>query len=208
MYRPGAFAVDDLAAIHQVIRTRVFATIAAAQGGKVALGYAPVVLDAENGPHGGVRFHFAMRNRLAELQDGDRVHLSVLAADAYVSPDWYRSTVTVPTWNYVAVEGEGGVKRLSRDELRQLVLDLSDQEEAKLAPKPPWKVDKVPEARIEAMLNIIVGFSLSFETLEGKFKLSQDKHADDIAGAIEGLRERSDSTSLATAAAMEKRGAL
>jgi transcriptional regulator len=202
MYRPSAFSVDDLDKIHALIRARVFATIATARDGRVAFAYAPVVLDPENGPRGGIRFHFAMRNPLAELTDGDRVRLSMIAADAYVSPDWYRSTVTVPTWNYVAVEGEGAVKRLSREELRKLVLDLSDQEETKLAPKQPWTIDKVPEGRTEAMLNIIVGYSLPFETLEGKFKLSQDKAPDDIAGVIEGLRERSDPRGVAIADAM------
>lgn len=202
MYRPNAFAVDDLAEIHDVIRTRVFGTIASLRNGKIAFGYAPVVLDPDNGSRGGVRFHFAMRNPLAGLNDGDTVRLSMIAADTYVSPDWYKSTVTVPTWNYIAVEGEGTVKRLSRDELRQLVLDLSDQEEARLAPKPPWSAEKVPEPRIEAMLNIIVGFSLPFETLEGKFKLSQDKHADDIAGVIAGLEKQGDPHGVAVAAAM------
>jgi transcriptional regulator len=52
------------------------------------------------------------------------------------------------------------------------------------------------------MLNIIVGFSLSFETLEGKFKLSQDKHPDDIAGVIAALNGRGDFHSVAIAEAM------
>lgn len=204
MYRPGAFAIDDTAVLHGVIRERVFATIVAIVGGAATFAYAPVILDAENGPRGGVRYHLAIGNALAKLEDGARVWMSMIASDAYVSPDWYTSIVTVPTWNYIAVEGEGVVRRTSREELRQLVIDLSAQEEKNLLPKPPWLIDKVPPERQEALLNGIAGFSLTLERLEGKFKLSQDKKPEDFAGVIAGLEARGDAASLAVVAAMRR----
>jgi transcriptional regulator len=205
MYRPSAFAVDDLAVLHDVIRSRVFATVVTVKDDAVQLAYAPVLLDAQNGERGGVRFHLARGNAMAGMEDGEAVKLSFLAADTYVSPDWYKTLVTVPTWNYIAVEGEGTVKRTSPEELRQLVIDLSAQEEEKLLPKEPWLLDKVPEQRTEALLNGIVGFSLAFSSLEGKFKLSQDKNPEDIEGVIAGLEARGDAASLAVASAMRKR---
>lgn len=207
MYRPSAFAVDDLAVLHDVIRSRVFATLAAVRDGAVAFAYAPVILDAVNGAKGGIRFHLAVGNPLAKLEDGGRVRVTMLAADAYVSPDWYRETVTVPTWNYIAVEGEGTVRRTSREKLRKLVIDLSAQEEEKLRPKSPWLIDKVPPQRIEAMLNGIVGFSLAFETLEGKFKVSQDKKPADIDGVVTALEARGDPASVFVARAMRRTAA-
>jgi transcriptional regulator len=202
MYRPSAFAVDDVSVLHNIIHKRVFATIAAVRDGVIAFAYAPVILDTDNGAKGGIRYHLAIGNPLAKLEDGARVRISMMAADAYISPDWYRETVTVPTWNYIAVEGEGAVRRTSREELRQLVIDLSAQEEEKLLPKTPWLIHKVPEKRIEALLNGIVGFSLAFETLEGKFKLSQDKRSADIEGVIAALEARGDTLSVAIAEAM------
>jgi transcriptional regulator len=204
MYRPSAFAVDDVATLHDAMRARVFATITAIRDGAVRFAYAPVIVDAGNGPRGGVRFHLARGNPLAALEDGARVSLSVVGADAYVSPDWYRGIVTVPTWNYIVVEGEGTVRRQSPEDLRRLVVDLSAQEEARLAPKPPWLIDKVPAERTKALLNGIVGFSLAFTRLEGKFKLSQDKQPDDFDGAAAGLEARGDPASLAVARAMRK----
>jgi transcriptional regulator len=203
MYRPSAFAMDDVAVLHGVLRERVFATVAAGRDGAVQFAYAPVVVDAQNGPLGGVRFHLARGNPLATLEDGARVSISVMGADAYVSPDWYREIVTVPTWNYVAVEGEGVLQRLSREDLRKLVIELSAQEEEKLAPKKPWLIDKLPPERTEALLNGIVGFSLSFARLQGKFKLSQDKKPVDFDGALAGLEARGDPASLAVARAMK-----
>lgn len=202
MYRPSAFAVDDLAVLHDVLRKRPFATLAAISGGAIAFAYAPVIVDAESGGKGGVRYHLAAGNPLAKLEDGARVRISVMAADAYVSPDWYRETVTVPTWNYIAVEGDGAVRCTSCEDLRKLVIDLSAQEEGKLLPKTPWLIDKVPQQRVEALLKGIVGFSLAFETLQGKFKLSQDKKPADVEGVIAALEARGDEVSLAVARAM------
>lgn len=204
MYRPGAFAIDDIAVLHETIRRRVFATLATIVDGAVTFAYAPVIPDAANGPRGGIRYHLAIGNTLAKLEDDARVWLSVTGVDAYVSPDWYKNLVTVPTWNYIAVEGEGVVRRTSRAELRELVVDLSAQEEEKLLPKRPWLIDKVPPERTEALLNGIAGFSLSFERLEGKFKLSQDKKPEDFDGVIAGLEARGDAASLAVAAAMRR----
>jgi transcriptional regulator len=197
MYRPNAFAVDDPAVLREVLRRRAFVTLAQARDGAVRFAYAPVVVD-----EGGVRFHLAIRNPMASIEDGARLSLSCVAADTYVSPGWYRTIVTVPTWNYVAVEGEGAVRRLGRDELRVLLEELSAQEEARLLPKPPWTMDKVPEPRTEALLNAIAGFALTFERLEGKFKLSQDKNPEDAEGVVAGLELRGDAASLAVAKAM------
>lgn len=206
MYRPRAFAIDDLEALHAVIRERVFATLAIAHEERIEFAYAPVVLDADEG-RGTIRFHLAKANPVAPLADGARLSVSFLGPDAYVSPDWYETRTLVPTWNYIAVEGMGIARRLDCDGLRGLLKDLSAQEEEKLRPKTPWTMDKVPEARRESLLNAIEGFALTFETLVGKFKLSQDKSPTDIAAALRGLDGRGDPSSKAVAAAMKRANA-
>jgi transcriptional regulator len=200
MYRPAAFAVDDAGRLRDFIRDHPFATLAAVVAGAVAFAYVPVVVDAD----GTVRFHLARGNPLAQLADGAVMRLSFLGADAYVSPDWYASEGMVPTWNYSAVEGQGAVRRLNEAELRSLLVDLSAAEEAKLLPKQPWTVDKVPAAKMAMLLNAIAGFSVRCETLEGKFKLSQNVKPEDFAGALRGLEARGDAASRAVAAAMRK----
>ena len=197
MYRPRAFAIDDAAVIREVLRRRVFVTLAAIHDGEVAFAYAPVVVDED-----GIRFHLASGNPLAALEDGARVSLSCIAGDAYVSPDWYETKGRVPTWNYIAVEGRGIVRRLNAGDLRQLLIDLSASEERKLLPKGPWTIDKVPEEKIGALMNAITGFSMHFETLEGKFKLSQNVTPQDVEGVIAGLEARGDVASLAIVQAM------
>ena len=201
MYRPAAFVVDDVAALHEVIRARVFATIALAHEG-VQFAYAPVILD-EDGKSGALRFHLARGNPVCTNADGKKLSFSFVGTDAYVSPDWYESEGLVPTWNYIAVEASGVARKLNRDDLRKLLIDLSAQEEEKL-PKAPWTIDKVSETRIEALLNGIEGFAVPLETLKGKFKLSQDKKPADIAGVIAALEARGDAASVAVANAMRR----
>ncbi len=130
------------------------------------------------------------------------MHFSFAGPDAYVSPDWYVSHGLVPTWNYIAVEGEGYSRFLANEELRALLADLSAEQETKLFPKKPWTVDKVPPDRLAALTSAIVGFSVAFEKLEGKFKLSQDKKPGDIAGVIAGLEGRGAAADVAVANAM------
>ncbi len=201
MYRPPAFAVDDKDLLHAAIRARVFATIAAVTDGAVALAYAPVVLDASRNA---VRFHLARANPVAAMPSGTPVALSFLGPDTYISPDWYETAGMVPTWNYIAVEGGGTARRIEGDNLRRLLADITAVEEAKLLPKKPWTVDKVPEAKMAILLNAIVGFEVVFETLEGKFKLSQNLKPEDAAGAVRGLETRGDAASVEIATRMRR----
>lgn len=203
MYRPPAYVVDDPAALREFIRTRSFATIAAALGDAVSFAYAPVVLSPSGAA--AVRFHLARGNPLARI-DGLSVRLSFLGPDAYVSPDWYATEGLVPTWNYIAVEASGVARRLDDAELKALLADLSALHEEKLVPKPPWTMDKVAAGRMPALLNAIVGFEVVFETCEGKFKLSQDKKPEDVAGVIAGLQSAGDAASAAVAQAMSRTG--
>jgi transcriptional regulator len=204
MYRPGPYVQDDVGVLHEIIRERSFCLIAAVMAGEAQFAYAPVVIDPD-GPRGRVRFHLARANPLARL-DGAPVRLSFLGPDAYISPDWYATEGLVPTWNYIAVEGTGTAQRLDKTALRELLVDLSAAAEGRLRPKKPWTIDKVPEARMATLLNAIEGFSVALDTLEGKFKLSQDKKAEDFDRVVRALEASANAGSQAVAASMRRHG--
>jgi len=201
MYRPRAFVVDDVAVLRDFIRERAFATVALSIGGRIHFAYTPVVLDGEG--LGRVRFHLAKANPFCVGADGAALQFSFLGDDAYVSPDWYESRGRVPTWNYIAVEAHGTARKLSREELRQLLVDTSADQETRLLPKEPWRIEKVEPARLDVLLGVIEGFEVVLETLEGKFKLSQNMSAADIDGTIAALEGRGDARSAAIARAMK-----
>ena len=204
MYNPAHFAVSDMRAVHGFIAENVFATFAGQVGGAIQFAYAPVVLDSEPAPLGRVRFHLARANPLAAIEEGAQLKLSFLGAHVYVSPDWYETPDQVPTWNYVAAEGSGRVRRLNDAGLKKLLSDLSIQEEKVLAPKPPWNLARLSEGRFEQLLPSIIGFELAFETLAGKTKLSRNRAKADAMGVIAALEARGDGASCAVAAAMRK----
>jgi len=187
MHPAAAFRVTDRKALLAQIAARPFATLAAAPEGRPIVAHAPVVV-RRSGQDVALDFHLSRNNALAaHLERGfDAVAVS-LGDDAYVSPDWYDGAGQVPTWNYVTVEAEGPVRALDDAGLVGLLDDLSAQEEARLAPKPPWTRAKMAPGRFEAMTRGIIGARLVVERLEGTFKLSQNKDEADRAGVIRAL---------------------
>jgi transcriptional regulator len=179
MHPNRAFAWDDAGEMLALVRDVAFCTICI-DGPMVA--HAPVVV---HGPDR-LRFHVSRSNRAAAM-DGARALVSCLGPDAYISPDWYGTPDQVPTWNYLAVEAEGPLRRLDEAELAELLDALSAQHEARLAPKPGWTRGKMTPGRFEAMLKAIVGFEMTIEELRGTRKLGQNKKDAERAGAADGL---------------------
>jgi transcriptional regulator len=175
MHPNRAFAWEDREAMLQFVADIAFCTICA--DGPMLV-HAPVIVAAPDR----LRFHVSRGNRAAAL-DGRRAIASCLGPDAYVSPDWYGAADQVPTWNYLAVEAEGPLRRLDESELAQLLDDLSAAHEARLAPKPAWTRAKMAPGRFEAMLQAIVGYELAIEDLRGTRKLGQHKPGQAAAAA-------------------------
>jgi transcriptional regulator len=180
MHPSRAFAWDDREALLAFVADISFGTIAA-DGPLVA--HVPAVVA---GPDR-LRFHLSRSNRAAAALEGKRAIFSVLGPDSYVSPDWYGTPDQVPTWNYLALEAEGPLRRLDEAELAALLDDLSAAHEARLAPKPPWTRAKMSPGRFEAMLKAIIGYELTIEDLRGTRKLGQNKKEAERAGAAGGL---------------------
>jgi transcriptional regulator len=189
MHPASAFHVEDEAVLLAHLAAHPFVTLAAAPGGRLAVAHAPVVVRRLE--HSlALDFHLARGNALAPaLHDGFRAIAVSLAADAYISPDWYGSPDQVPTWNYVTVEAEGPVAALDETGLVALLDDLSAQEEARLLPKLPWTRGKMSPGRFEAMTRAIVGARLTIERLEGVTKLGQNKGVAERRGVIAALGE-------------------
>lgn len=187
MHPATAFHVDDEATLLAHLAAHPFCTLAAVLDGRPVIAHAPVF--ARRAGQGVVLdFHLSRNNALAAaVADGFRAVAVSLAADAYISPDWYADKNQVPTWNYVSVEAEGAVGPINADELVALLDDLSAQEEGRLLPKTPWTRHKMTPGKFEAMQRGIVGARLVVERFAGTNKLSQNKGEDDRAGVVAAL---------------------
>ena len=164
------------------------------------VGFGMVFLTTPDGPRvahtpllssgdGAVQFHLARGNALTRWLDGANALALVNGPDAYVSPAWYADQAQVPTWNYVAVELEGRVRRMTDEGLLGLLEALSDRHEGRVNPAAPWTLDKVPPAALQRLLGGITGFELEIAAWRPTFKLSQNKPAEERSRVADGLEQ-------------------
>ncbi len=118
--------------------------------------------------------HLVRSNPIARMGETKAV-IMVAGPDGYVSPDWYETDDQVPTWNYVAVELQGVLTPLPPEMLRDTLDRQSAAFEQRLAPKPPWTMAKMTPDAMARMMRQIVPFRLHFETIDGTWKLNQNK---------------------------------
>ena len=173
----------DLAAL--LVREIGFAAIFAGTPDGPRVAHAPVVLGADDRT---LQFHLSRGNGLTKHLDGATALAVVQGPDAYVSASWYVAADQVPTWNYVAVEMEGVVRKLDRDALTSQLDTLSADHETRVGANPPWTRDKASPAIISKLTDAIVGFELTISAWRPTLKLSQNKSADERARVIEGLK--------------------
>ena len=186
MYTPDHFREDRPEVLHDAVRRIGFATLVT-EG--LDANHLPMLLQASEGKHV-LRGHVARANPVWKKGEGSALAV-FLGPHAYVSPNWYPSKAetgkAVPTWNYIAVHARGPVRWIQDTEwLRNHVGQLSAAHEA--GRDVPWMISDAPVNYIDSMLRGIVGFELAIETLEGKWKLSQNREPADHAGAREGLK--------------------
>jgi len=149
--------------------------------------------------------HLARPNpQVGHLARGDEVLAIFHGPHAYISPSWYTSGPSVPTWNYADVHAYGIVRLVEdADWLRQLLRRLSERHEAR---NPvPWQMQDLPETYLEGMLRGIVGLDIAVTRLEGKYKLSQNRPAADRPRVVAALEAQSDADASAVARLMRER---
>lgn len=183
MHPSQAFRHDDRdlheALIAEIGMGMIFATTP--DGPRVA--HTPLLSTGD----GAVQFHLARGNALARHLDGMTALAVINGPDGYVSPRWYADPAQVPTWNYVALELEGRVRRMDQDGLHALLQNLSAANEARIAQGQPWTMDKMPPDTLRAMMGAIIGFEMEVQAWRPTFKLSQNKPAAERERVAAGL---------------------
>lgn len=124
---------------------------------------------------GAVQFHLARANALARHIAGTEALAVVNGPDAYVSPRWYADREQVPTWNYVALELEGPVRRMEPEGLLAHLRTVVERHEGRLGAEGAWTLGEMPDAKMERLLGGITGFELEVRAWRPTLKLSQNK---------------------------------
>lgn len=193
MYQPPHFREEDLSVQHALIRAHPLGLLITAGENGPTANLLPFHLDASRGVKGTLQVHMARANgQWKELLAGAAPLVVFQGAENYVTPSWYatkRETgKVVPTWNYAMVQVKGTATVIEDfDWLRRQIGALTGDHEGKRA--EPWAVEDAPDAFIAAQIRGIIGVEIEIAEIVGKWKVSQNRPAADIAEVIEGLGE-------------------
>ena len=203
MYIPKQFQIADTAWCHALMRAQSFAVMITADDAGVPFAtHLPILVDPARGPLGTLRGHVARANPHWRYLSAGRPTLVIFAgAHAYVSPSWYATHPSVPTWNYVAVHATGtGALVEDPEPVKTLLADLVRTYES--SGPTAWSLEGLPADYLAGMQRGIVAFEIPIERLEGKAKLSQNRDAVDQARTREALAAADDPLARAVAALM------
>lgn len=191
MHCPALFKEERLDVLHGLMAAHPLATLITAGTGGLMANLVPFSLH-DGGDYGILRAHLARGNKqLDELREGAEALVVFHGPECYVTPSWYPSKAehgkVVPTWNFsmVQVRGKPQVIDDANWVLAQIE-QLTDNLEG--IRKNPWKVSDAPEDFIASQLKAIIGFEIPIRSIEGKWKVSQNRQPADRNGVIDGLK--------------------
>ena len=178
MYSPKFNQVSDRAILLEGMRDNSFAILCGPFGTTDVppthfATHLPLIVKDE-GEHGLIEGHFAAANRHWQALAGRETLAIFPGPHSYVSPALYIEALSVPTWNYISIHAYGTLSLVEDNPGKEALLyDLIDLHD-------PGYLDHwrgLPEGFRRTMLAGIVGFRIPIARIEGKFKLSQNRAA-------------------------------
>ena len=196
MYIPSSNAEHRPEVMLDYMEAHPLATLVTSSSEGLIATHLPLLVDRTRGVNGTLAGHIARANpQQRQAREGDEALVIFSGHDAYITPAFYASKArdgkVVPTWNYVAVHAYGTLRYVTDPSaLRRHLEALTSQHEA--SREQPWSVNDAPASYIERQMGAIVGVEIELMRLEGKWKMSQNRVAEDIDGVVAGLEASDD----------------
>jgi len=209
MYIPKHFGAPSDEAIEALIKTFPLANLLTACADE-PLGWAvnpvPVGLFEPLAMGSRLWAHVARANPLWEgLADQPQALLMFNGPSAYITPNAYPSKQAthrvVPTYNYTAVQLTGRLTVHHDAAMKHDIVERLTKYHEREQPVP-WSVNEAPADYLQAMLKAIVGLEFTVETIQAKWKVSQNRPTADQEGVIADLERRQDLAAAAQMAAL------
>ena len=190
MYIPPFNRIEDRDRIIQFIKSHGFATVVSLGDNRMIASHLPVLWSEDAGDWGTLRSHMARANpQWRTFESNQEVLCMFHGPHAYISPSWYVMQHTVPTWNYAVVHVYGTPTLVDETNLRQIVFDTTHKYESGMS--HPWRIP-LSEEELKNQLKAIVGFSIQITRVEAKFKLGQNRSAEDQESMLRALQSAND----------------
>jgi transcriptional regulator len=199
---------ERLPVLHKLMEDQPFASLITMGSSGLFATHLPMVLE-QKGTLGRLRGHVSRANTQWRDYTPSVEALAIFSGPQhYITPSWYRekqeSGKVVPTWNYAVVHAYGHLKVVEDgDWLLAHLQKLTDIHEA--GSRNPWKVSDAPGDYIGSQIKGIVGLEMDIVRLEGKWKVSQNRSAEDRSGVVRGLGELNTTESQAMKVLVEER---
>lgn len=194
MYTPKPFKQDNLDTIFALITHNPLAILITKQkDGTIDAHHVPLFLDKEQNRLLG---HIAKANSLwRKIAEESEALIIFNGSEHYITPNWYPSKKinekAVPTWNYITAHLRGHLTFIHDDNWKLNMLTcLTVQQENKIIQKQPWRITDAPTEYISNQLKAIIGIEISITSIEAKWKISQNKTAEDKQGILNGLADQ------------------
>jgi len=183
--------ITDINQLHKFIEQFNFATLVSHDNEELNVSHIPVILNRKQGTQGTLVWHVAKQNPHSRSFDGTKNALFIFhGPHAYISPGWYKSSPSVPTWNYAVIRAYGNPTQVSNE---QLASDLSQM----VAQHEENSNYIIPDDYKLKLIDHIVGFSMEIMRIESTFKLGQNRSQEDRNGMLAGLQSNSAGSALA-----------
>jgi transcriptional regulator len=202
MYVPPRFKSQSVDHVAEIVSQNPLATLISVVDGVPLVSHLPLLL--EGGLEKPVLIgHLARANPHSKVLASGPVTAIFHGPNTYITPSWY-SINNVPTWNYAVIHMQGTVEMIEdQDGVENCVRRLSDVMEK--TSKNPWEFWIPPNLSGEALTRAISGFRIRVETIESKFKLSQQHPESERQRVIDALKtDRIDEGSQGIAELMKK----
>jgi transcriptional regulator len=184
MYTPPYFKITDESVAHDIIKEHGFATLFSQHNGMPFATHLPLLLNKEKTHLYG---HFARPNPQWKEIESQTVLAIFHGPHCYISPSWYETDKSVPTWNYVTVHVYGEIELVEdENEVMESLQELVMKYEA---PDSSYKLEDLDSKYLAGMSKGIQGFKLNITKIEGKAKLSQNHPTERQERVIEQLEQ-------------------
>lgn len=175
MYTPKHTLISDINEIHNFMEANSFAILVTVNGKKINATHLPVLTDKKDSEYGTLYCHISKANEQWKNISGE-VLVIFPGAHHYISPSWYETGQSVPTWNYVSVHAYGEIEitedyEMKKKHMSELVKFYERKDSS-------YKTENLDKKYFDGLLNGTVAFKIRITKLEGKKKLSQN-HPED-----------------------------
>ena len=192
MYIADHFRESDSDAINALIRDFSLATVVLCDvDGIPQANHYPLLLEVDAAGDQKLRGHLPKYDASEIFHAQAPSALAIFQGpSAYVSPSFYPSKAltgkVVPTWNYLVVHARGTLTLIDDPSWVHEHLDAMTAQMESTRPSP-WKVADAPTEYARLLQSKIFGFEIAIESIEAKFKSSQNKSKADREGVRTGL---------------------